>query len=516
VPDAPSNVSAARGDSSASVSWTTPVTDGGSAITGYTVTVSSGGTVACSSSPCTVAGLTNGTAYTFTVHATNVMGDSVESAPSGAVTPAAVPDPPTNISAVAGSGSASVSFIAPVNSGGSPITGYTVTVSPGSSTVPCSASPCAVTGLTNGTVYTFSVHATNAIGDSLETASVSVTPATVSDPPTGVAASALDSAATVSWATPVSDGGSSITGYTVTVSPGGVAVPCSGSPCTVTGLANGTAYTFTVHATNAVGDSPESAATAPVTPTRISPPASTTTSAAPIAVQTPGRLAVQRGNGSANLSFDASSANGVTGYEVSLDGGSTWRPLATSGAMHLTATLTGLTNGVTYNVEVRSVSGTGPGGSGNSVAVVPAGVPGAPTNVTVVYGSRSAVVTFTVAASNGSAVLAYTVMVSPGGLTISCVGSPCLVTGLANGRSYTFRAYATNAVGAGAVSVSATTTSNGAGSSAGTSGAQPRGGPSGVLPFTGAPLLSLLEGGALALIVGAVLYVLSAYKRRRV
>jgi hypothetical protein len=66
----------------------------------------------------------------------------------------------------------------------------------------------------------------------------------------------------------VSDGGSPITGYTVTASPGGATCSTAGTrSCTVTGLLNGTAYTFTVRATNSVGTGPASAPSAPVTPT---------------------------------------------------------------------------------------------------------------------------------------------------------------------------------------------------------------------------------------------------------
>lgn len=86
---------------------------------------------------------------------------------------------------------ATVSFTAPVDNGGSVVTGYTVTSTPGGITATGAASPIVVTGLTNGTSYTFTVHATNAVGDSAEsTASNAVTPAaTVPGAPTNVVAS---------------------------------------------------------------------------------------------------------------------------------------------------------------------------------------------------------------------------------------------------------------------------------------------------------------------------------------
>ena len=62
----------------------------------------------------------------------------------------------------------------------------------------------------------------------------------------------------MSWAAP-GDGGSAITGYTATASPGGASCSTAGSSCTLAGLANGTDYTVTVTATNAVGTGPASA-----------------------------------------------------------------------------------------------------------------------------------------------------------------------------------------------------------------------------------------------------------------
>ena len=127
-------VTATAGNTQATVGFTAPTSLGGSAITGYTATSNPGNnTATCSSSPCTVTGLTNGTSYTFTVHATNALGSSAESAASNSVTPAAVPGPPTVPSATAGNTQATVSFTAPSNDGGAPITGYTATSAPGMS-----------------------------------------------------------------------------------------------------------------------------------------------------------------------------------------------------------------------------------------------------------------------------------------------------------------------------------------------------------------------------------------------
>ncbi len=179
VPGAPSGVTATAGNGSATVSWTAPSSTGGSAITSYTVTPYIGSTaqtpVTVTGSPpatsTTVTGLTNGTSYTFTVSATSANGTSPASSPSNTVTPNNLPGAPTGVSATARNGSVVVSWTAPSNNGGSAITSYMVTPYIGSTAqtpVTVTGSPpatsAAVTGLSNGTAYTFTVSAANAVG----------------------------------------------------------------------------------------------------------------------------------------------------------------------------------------------------------------------------------------------------------------------------------------------------------------------------------------------------------------
>ena len=96
---------------------------------------------------------------------------------SGTYRPLLTPDAPTSITATGGSASASVAFTAPSNVGGAAITSYTVISSAGQ-TASGTSSPITVTGLTNGTSYTFTVFATNIYGDGGRSLpSNSVTPA---------------------------------------------------------------------------------------------------------------------------------------------------------------------------------------------------------------------------------------------------------------------------------------------------------------------------------------------------
>lgn len=91
--------------------------------------------------------------------------------------PISAPGAPTGVSAIPGNAQATVSFTAPSSNGGSPITSYTVTSNPGNITASGTASPINVTGLTNGTAYTFTVTAINAYGYGAASApSAGVTP----------------------------------------------------------------------------------------------------------------------------------------------------------------------------------------------------------------------------------------------------------------------------------------------------------------------------------------------------
>jgi hypothetical protein len=116
--------------------------------------------------PCTsinVAGLANGTAYTFTVTATNAAGTGLPSAASNSVTPAAVPGAPTIGLAVRGNAArhGRIHPQPPASDGGSPITGYTATSSPGALTGTCNRAlhldQCGG-ALPTATAYTFNRH----------------------------------------------------------------------------------------------------------------------------------------------------------------------------------------------------------------------------------------------------------------------------------------------------------------------------------------------------------------------
>ncbi len=269
VPDSPTNVSAtfatALGNTSASVSFTAPANNGGAVITGYTAKClsSDGGDPGSGfdvASPVSAMGLTLGHTYQCTVTAANAVGTSAPSAASNTFGAATVSVAPANLIATRGDGSASVSFTAPTNTGGSAISQYTVscTSSGGgaSGSASSATSPISVSGLTNGGTYQCTATATNAVGTSgLSGPSNAFVPATVPAAP-GAPLAVLHgtTGAKVSWSAP-SNGGLSITRYVAARSPGSATVTVSGSATSATfsNLAPGS-YKFRVRASSAIGD----------------------------------------------------------------------------------------------------------------------------------------------------------------------------------------------------------------------------------------------------------------------
>lgn len=233
---------------------------------------------------CTIPSLTNGVSYFVSVSA-------VSTATPGGVTgeregplapPRTTPGTPTGFMAASGNASVTLTWQPPVDSGGVAITGYTVTrtlpapaVNGCTTTVGVTANPltCTITGLSNGTAYTFALAANNAAGSSATPATVTATPGVAPSAPTSVVATPGDAQATVTWTAPATTGSSALSGYTVTASPGGrqctsaaVGATAPATTCVVTGLTNGTAYTFTVTASNATNTSAASLPSTAVTP----------------------------------------------------------------------------------------------------------------------------------------------------------------------------------------------------------------------------------------------------------
>ncbi len=467
VPSAPQSVTATAGNGQVTVTWTAPASTGGSAITGYTVTPYIGTTAQASTKlgasaiSTIIKSLTNGTAYTFTVAATNGVGTGA-TATSALVTPATLPGAPQNVTATAGNGQVTVTWAAPASNGGSAIVGYTVTPYIGTAAqAPTSVGPSTVsttiTGLTNGTKYTFKVLATNGVGAGPVATSAAVTPATVPGVPQSVTATAGNGQVTVTWTAPASTGGSAITGYTVTPYIGTTAqastkLGASAISTIIKSLTNGTAYTFTVAATNGVGTG-ATATSALVTPATL-PGA-------------PQNVTATAGNGQVTVTWAAPASNGgsaIVGYTVTPYIGTAAQAPTSVGPSTVSTTITGLTNGTKYTFKVLATNGVGAGPVATSAAVTPATVPGVPQSVTATAGNGQVTVTWTAPASTGgSAITGYTVTpyigtTAQASTKLGASAISTIIKSLTNGTAYTFTVAATNGVGAGPAATSSAVT----------------------------------------------------------
>lgn len=193
LPGAPTLVALDPGNTAIKVHFTAPTATGGSAISSYTATCAAGGATRTgigTTSPIEVTGLTNGTAYSCAITATNATGTGASSTASSA-TPnlPVVPAAPTIGAATPADKGASIAFTAPLITGGSPIIGYSVTCVSGTFSVTAtgSTSPATVTGLANGLTYSCGVRAINAVGTGAASSAVTVVPNGAVATPAGVA-----------------------------------------------------------------------------------------------------------------------------------------------------------------------------------------------------------------------------------------------------------------------------------------------------------------------------------------
>ncbi len=350
VPGPPTINFISAGDGQASIDFAPPSSNGGATISGYTANCG-GAPVIGSGSPITVSGLSNGTTYSCTVAATNSAGTGPPSSAMN-VTPGTVAGAPTNISAVAGNTQATISFTPPASNGGSNITSYGVTCNPGSVLASGQPPSITVTGLTNATAYSCNVVAFNAFGPGAASAPVSVTPAGVPAAPVIGAATAGNTVASIAFTAPASNGGSAITGFTATCNPGNISAPGGASPISVTGLTNGTIYSCSVTASNAVGPGAASA-TVNVVPATV-PGAPTINATIP-------------GDGRGSVSFSAPASNGgsaIISFTATCGG------ISVSGSAS-PITVAGLANNVSTPCNVIATNAIGAGAASATLTVTP-------------------------------------------------------------------------------------------------------------------------------------------------
>lgn len=452
-PSAPSNVSATLGVESLEITWDPSTDNGYSDIITYNIYNQDGNFVNNQWSP--------GSAYSATYHfkgdlfltsiyitAQNAAGES-DPSETYYINGSLQPDPPTNVIAVAKNGAALISWTAPTTVVETGVTEYIVTSYPDGYSSSCivSLESLVLTGLTNGVEYTFTVIAANSGASSVESdPSNPVTPFT--EPPSAprnILVSPRSASAVVSWEPSTYDGGSEITGYRIVSVPDNKiqTVGPDITSVTMTGLKNGTSYTFRVFGVNAIGFSGQS------------------NSITPYALPGNPKIGVPViGNNTVTLSWTAvpgAVASPITAYKLTRSDDETFLVTIGGGNSGTYEITEGLTIGTPVTFYVRSVSAIGQSLLATPIIVTPLSLPSAPTNFMV-----TPIMTGPVANQGKFATLTWAVPDSIGGtpitgyvVTYNSFTSPLigasvrifLATGLTNGEEVTFNIVARNKLG---------------------------------------------------------------------
>jgi hypothetical protein len=275
----------------------------------------------------------------------------------------APPAAPTALSVTDGNGQTSISFTPGAN-GGKAITNYMYSLDGGSTFTTFSpvqtTSPVVIEGLTNGTTYNIKLKAINIIGEGYASTSISSTPATVPSVPTDLSATIGNQQVSISF-TEGSNGGSVITNYQYSLNGGATFVSFNPaqttSPVTITGLTNGTSYNIQLKAVNAIGAGSAS---------------STVTASPGTTPSAPTGLFATVDNGQVIISFTAGPDGGrvISNYEYSINGGTSFTAFS-SPTTTSPVTITGLTNGTTYSIQLRAVNSIGSGTASSTISATP-------------------------------------------------------------------------------------------------------------------------------------------------
>jgi Fibronectin type III domain len=455
TPSAPNITGAVPSNAQARISFAVPSDSGASEVIGYEYSIDGGLTWTTAiptqtNEPLVITGLANGTSYSVKLRALNAFG-SGEASDAISVTPMTLPSAPNVNSVVAGNHQATVNFTGPSDIGGADITNFEYSVNGGSSWTAMSpaqtSGPLVITGLSNGLGYGVKIRAVNAAGPGAASDALLVTPKTTANAPVITSAVAGNASALVTFSEASDDGGAAVVSYEYSLDNGENWVNGSASPLRIGGLANGATYSVKVRAVNSVG---AGVASNPVSVKPIAPASAPTVSG------------VTAGNAQATLTIAAPSQindSSLSGYDYSINNGSTWSHFA---SVDSPFTITGLTNGTTYQVKVRAVNSAGPGAASDAVTVNATKlVPAVPSIASITRGNGQATVNVKAPTDvTAQSITGYQFNVNNGALwnPVTLTNGSFTVTGLANGTSYAFKIRSVNANGVSGMSAKALVT----------------------------------------------------------
>jgi uncharacterized repeat protein (TIGR02543 family) len=212
VASAPRTLTSVGANNSIAFSWVAPLTDGGSAITAYTITLNDGSTCTTTTLTCTISNLTQGTNYSASLTATNAVGTSIAAtaiaattspyvAPPVVVPPKKAPSAPLSLRVGYSGTTITLSWGAPLSDGGEQVSGYVVSSSSGLGCA-TAATSCVIAGAVAGQAYKFTVVAVNSIGTGAASASASIViPSVLQTPPVIVAVPSVTAVVSVNQVT---------------------------------------------------------------------------------------------------------------------------------------------------------------------------------------------------------------------------------------------------------------------------------------------------------------------------
>lgn len=352
-----------------------------------------------------------------------------------------IENPPTSLEAVEGNGQVSLSWTAPVDADSD--TTYNVYVNDEFNQNVGTVS-AVVTGLENGQTYRFSVTALDSDGEGPRSSVVTARPsAPISVPgaPTSLRAQPGNNQVSLSWSAPASNGGADIDYYIVYRNNAEAARP-SGTSWIDTAAFNGVTYEYSVSAHNSAGLGPSSS-TVQATPVQtITLPGS------------PTGLTATPGFGQVSLYWTPPADNGggpIDYYMIYQDGA------VVSQATLTYATIGGLNIGQPYSFAVAAHNSAGLGPVSSAVSSTPVQfvtVPGVPTALNATPGDGQITLAWSAPTDDGGTPIDYYVVYKNGEDVVHSTTTTIVVTGLANGLSYSFTVAAHNLVGMGEQSVS--------------------------------------------------------------
>ncbi len=393
-------------------------------------------------------GLMKGPTYYFKVAAVNSFGTSLNSTEISAKAQRQ-PYEPTGLIATAGNAQVFLTWTAPSNDGGSPITNYTIRYD-SNSLVIGNVTTYTLTGLQNGHSYIIYVWASNAIAGGAISNWVSVTPLGPPSAPQALSISGGNANATLTWNAPANQGLSSVTGYMIycgTASNAETYFATVGNVLnyTATGLTNGLIYYFTIAAVN--GEGPGTNATEVAVMPGGYPDAPQSFRATSDKTQVVLQWLPPVGDG----------GYPIMGYVVYSGSSSDRETILASLGVTLTFTATNLTNGQWYYFKVAAVNCNGRGPNSTEICALAATVPDAPIWSTITPGNTQVTLNwFAPVSDGGSAIRGYRVyrgMIPGGESLIAYLGlvltytDMCLPDGLPNGKTFYYQITAENIQG---------------------------------------------------------------------